>query len=184
MSKLARAWTWIRENGTALLVVSGFVGGFWVAAGSLATKDDFERATRSLATRADLAPLASRADLATTERTVNTLRETVAGLATAVDGLNGAVDRVNATVDRLGENVERTNETVVALSATVEITSDTVNRLSETVERLGVTAEALDGTIPLLVSCVIDLHFWNLLHVEGRDEQQPLPESCEQARRQ
>ena len=91
MSKLARAWTWIRENGTALLVVSGFVGGFWVAAGSLATKDDFERATRSLATRADLAPLASRADLATTERTVNTLRETVAGLATAVDGLNGAV---------------------------------------------------------------------------------------------
>ena len=46
------------------------------------------------------------------------------------------------------------------------------------------TAEVLDRASPLLASCVIDLHFWTLLHADGTGEQRPLPEIGEQARRQ
>ena len=184
MRRLAHAWAWIRENSGALLVVSAVVGGFWVATDSLATNEDVERATRDLATKADLAPLASRTDLAATERTVSALRETVAGLATTADSLNDAVAGVNDTVQGLRQSVERTNETMATLSTIVDTTSDTVTRLSQTVEGLGRTTEALNGRAPLLVSCVIELHFRTVRHADGTAEQRPLPESCEQARRQ
>ena len=184
MRKGAGIWAWIGENSGALLVAGAVLGGFWAAGGSLATNEDVERATRDLATRGDLAGLATRADLDTTERTVNTLRETVASLASTVDGLNSAAETVNRTVETLRENVERTNETVAALSATVDTTSETVTRLSGTVEVLGRSADALEETIPLLVSCVIDLHLWTMASGDRTGERQPLPESCEQARRQ
>ena len=174
--RLARTRAWSRENSGALLVVSAVVGGFWLATDSLATNEDVERATRDLATKADLASLASRADLAATERTVNALREAVTSRATTVDRLNDAVDGVKGTVQDLRESVERTNEAVLALSTSVDATSDTVTRLSGTVEGLGRTAEGLDGTVPLQVSCVIESHL--------RTVQRPLRESCEQARRQ
>ena len=80
MRKGAGIWAWVGENSGALLVAGAVLGGFWAAGGSLATNEDVERATRDLATKGDLAGLATRADLDTTERTVNTLRETVASL--------------------------------------------------------------------------------------------------------
>ena len=91
---------------------------------------------------------------------------------------------MNRTVQDLREDVERTNEIMAALSTIMDTTSDRVTRLRETVEGLGRTAEVLDGTIPLLVSCVIELHFRAVRHADGMGEQRSLPESYEQARGQ
>jgi uncharacterized protein YlxW (UPF0749 family) len=199
-TKPNRAARWLRENAATLVLISTVAGGIWILRGSIVTTDDL----RNLATQADLAPLARRADVATDREVVNTLRETVASLATSVERLDATVDRIaertNATVvaledtvnqttatvivlqdtvDELRGSVERTNSTVLALAATVARTSETVDRLSETVGTLRATG---DRAIPLLVSCMIDLHFWNPEAAGG--EQPALPESCEQARRQ
>ena len=184
-----RTWDWARENAATLLLISTVVGGIWILRGSIVTTDDLEIATRNLATQADLAPLARRADVATDLQVVDTLDQTVASLERTVGNLDTTIglirenaERTHATVIALqetvadlGRSVEQTNSTVGALASTVATTRETVEHLSETVGRT-------DARIPLLVSCTIDLHFWNPELTS--DEQPPLPESCEQARRQ
>ena len=186
---MKRTWNWVRENAATLLLISTVAGGIWIVRGSIVTTDDLERATRNLATQADLGPLATREDVANDREVVDTVQQTVGNLATTVKSLDATLSlmRENAertsatgialqgTVDDLRSSVEQTNNTVMTLAGTVATTMDAVERLSETVRRT-------DARIPLLVSCSIDLHFWNPDQTSG--EQPPLPESCLQARRQ
>ena len=113
--------------------------------------------------------------MASLATTVRTLDATIGLIRENAERTSATVIALQETVDDLRGSVERTNSTVMTLAGTVATTRDTVERLSETVGRT-------DARIPLLVSCSIDLHFWNPEQTSG--EQPPLPESCEQARRQ
>ena len=168
-----------------VLAVTGFAAFFMT---TVATKDDVAMRISPLATKVDVATLATSDDLDTLEGAVGTLRETVGVLSNTVNTLSQTVDRVSQTVNTLSETVGRVNDTVIALSGTVDNANSTVNRVSETVDTLDGAVENLDGTIPLLVSCTIDLHRQmtdgETAFIEGDARPTvPLPESCEQARR-
>ena len=64
MTQVSAGWRWIRENGAALLIVTGVLGGVWVTATNVATDEEVDRITATLATKADVANLVTRDDLA------------------------------------------------------------------------------------------------------------------------
>ena len=164
---------WLRDNATALAVLISLCGGVWYLATTLASKAD----VATVATKADVERVSET--VGTLAGTVGTLEETVRALRNTVTTLDSTVDRADGTIGRLTDSIERANEMIPVLN-------ETVNRANE--------------TLPLLVSCVIDLHprtvdigslienFDSIGRWRADPENvpfplpPPLPESCEQAR--
>ena len=122
--------------------------------------------------------------------TVETQRKTVSELAVAVADVRATVQNLRDTVETQHETVSELAEAVVNVRATAEGVRDAVESIEGTVD-------ALDETIPLLVSCVIDLNRTQGIVLgyaiavgdrEIQDDNRPAiqlpdpPESCEQAR--
>ena len=84
-------------------------------------------------------------------RTVETQRATVSELA-------GTVANVRPTVQNLRDAVETQRATVSELAGAVVNVRATAEGVRDAVESIEGTVDALDETIPLLVSCVIDLN--------------------------
>ena len=84
-------------------------------------------------------------------RTVETQRATVSELA-------GAVANVRPTVQNLRDAVETQRATVSELAGAVVNVRATAEGVRDAVESIEGTVDALDETLPLLVSCVIDLN--------------------------
>ncbi|MCY4029224.1 MAG: hypothetical protein OXH75_23260 [Acidobacteria bacterium] len=123
---------------------------------------------------------------------VETQRETVSELAVSVAD-------VRATVEGLRDLVETQRVTVGDLAGTVADVRAAADGVRDSVESIGDAVDALDETVPLLVSCVIDLNGAQGLTLayavaegavdrETQGDNRPLmqlpdpPESCDQAR--
>ena len=113
----------------------------------------------------------------------NSLSGEVAALRGTVGSLNEAVSRAENTIDTLNESVGGLRTTVSTMTRVGGRVEDEVERVRDTVDDLDTKLDA----IPLLVSCVIELHRpepWivNAL-ADPNAERPPLPASCEQASR-
>ena len=174
MERLERVVHWIRKNAglLALIVaVPTFVGGIAAAGGyfsKLATKNDVTVA----------------------------VSEATEPLHEAAGSLQGTVANLRATVGRLEGTVGGIDTSVRTLSSTVTTLSGMLNNLDSTVRRLNNSVNTLNATLPLLVSCVIELHGpWTDgggvdarpyrsggLDDPRRGERLELPRICDQAR--
>ena len=190
--------------GAALGVAGGLIAFVMT---TLATTADVERMTASLATRADVAALPTRADFSTVDETVVTLREAVAALNATVETLSETVDVQRETIDTLSATVTAQSESIDTPGAAVSTQSETVGRVANvvvalqgTVDRVNDAAVRTDGVVGAmdgrldsltnmvspLMPCILELH----RPPEGESltgarfetwESRPLPESCQQA---
>ena len=138
---------WIRENAAVLAVLGGFAAFFMT---TLATKGDVETMTSALATKADIATLATHAD-------VDMLRAEAAEQDTTVAVLRETVEALREAVATQSETVEVLREAVATQSETVASVRNMVGSVNEDVERLNRLEGAVRGvvlTLPLLVSCI------------------------------
>ena len=166
----ASVWPWLRENAVSLTVLIALGSGIFYLGSTLASKADVAN-TASKADvedlgdtvremQADVADTASKADVEDLGDTVREMQADVANTASKADveDLGDTVREMQASFDTA---VDGLNETVNSLNTTVAA-------LGRAVDRLGATADGLNETSRVLVTCIVDVHHsWRVAYLRA-----------------
>ncbi len=145
-----RPWIAIAMTAVAMLGAGALLVTIYA---TLPTKTDLARMTRPLATKADVAQLATRAEQRVrVDQQLPDLVGDVSETTAAVNRVNEELYRTNAELLLLIETVEATNIELVLVIETVEATNTELLRVIETLERTnGRLEQAVDTATARLV---------------------------------